>query len=76
MNIEHMQRKEGTDWETDRPFYYNIKDSLSTSYKDDKFSIRGEHSSQMQGTVRTSITLSVEEARKLKKELEIFLSHN
>lgn len=76
MNIEHTQRKEGTDWETDRPFYYNIKDSLSTSYKDDKFSICGEHSSQMQGTVRTSITLSVEEARKLKKELEIFLSHN
>lgn len=76
MNIEHTQRKEGTDWETDRPFYYNVKDSLSTSYKNDKFIIRGEHSSQMQGIVRTSIILSVEEVEKLKKELEIFLSHN
>lgn len=43
MRIEHAQCRECVDCETDRPFTYSIKDILSTSYKDDKFTIFGEY---------------------------------
>lgn len=76
MQIEHSEYREGTDYDNDTTFKYKTAETLSTFASDNGFKIIGEYYSQMQGTVRTHITLSVDEAKRLKNELEAFIKQH
>lgn len=74
--FEHKKKQMGTDYETDCDFSYNTSQELKTYGLDDKFHVEGTYYSAMQGTVRTSIQLSVSEAKRLKRQLEEFIFQN
>lgn len=74
--FNHIREVKSSDCETDTDFTYTISDLLKTCGQDDRFYLFGEHSSQMGGTVRTSINLSAAEAQKLKVQLEEFIALN
>lgn len=72
--FEHKEQKTGTDNGED--FNYNTSQSLTTYGLDNEFYVHGKYYSALQGSVSTSIVLSVSEAKKLKKQLDEFIKQN